>query len=252
MKKLSRWASRHVRAAIGLLILCEVANAGNGLLLGMNLLDNWQPGHLVLLSIGLVAVAILIQTQPAYRVNQPYWNTRRWLFGAFFTNFLLFMLLGGFWATSVHTPTAGQTAWGIRRVDVQVDTIIPSTSRSSTNPAYYEERTVVADSQPPNQPGKRIGFVLLFLLGIVLSGYAVGLACNLACAGNGTAAFLVVLLGTGVFAGGFFFLSRAFDKVVKPWKQTNRPERKRVYIRALLLLLGFWAITLLIGSLTNS
>ncbi len=251
MKNLSRWASQHGPTAIALLILCEVSNAVNGLLLGMNLLENWPAGCLLLLILGFVTGAFFMQTQSARINRQPYWVSRRWLFGAFMTNFLLFILLGGFWATSIQKPTFNQTAWGSRRIEVRSDTIVPQPNLKSTNPAYYEAQSAVQEQPVRNQAGKRVGFVLLFLLGVVLSGYAVGLACSLACAGNGALAFLVALIGGSLFVSSFFLLSRAFDKIIKPWKLTNRSERKRVYLRALLLLLGFWVVSILLGQLAN-
>lgn len=251
MKKLSRWASQHSRIAIALLILCEVSNAVNGLLLGMSLLESWSAGCLLLLITGFVAGAFFMQSQAARIARQSYRDSRRWLFGAFMTNFLLFILLGGFWATNIPKPTFSQAAWGSRRIDVRSDTIVPQPNLNATNPAYYEPQSAIQEQPIRNQTGKRIGFVLLFLVGILLSGYAVGLACSLACAGNGLLAFMVGLLGSGIFVGSFFLLSRAFDKVIKPWPLMNRPERKRVYLRALLLLLGFWIVTTLLGRLAS-
>ncbi|WP_018619410.1 hypothetical protein [Spirosoma luteum] len=251
MKNISRWASRHTRTAILLLVICEVGNAVNGLLLGMNLLDDWSEGGLLLSVAGLLTGAFFLQTQSARVASMPYWVGRRWLFGAFMTNFFLFVLLGGLWASGVQTPTASHTAWGSREIIMRSDTLVRPKDARSTNPAYYEERTVINEQPVGNQAGKRVGFVLLFLLGIILSGYAVGLACNLACAGNGAFAFVVALLGTGILAGSFFLLSRAFGKVVKPWKQMNRLERKRTYVRALFLLGGFFALSILLGRIFN-
>ena len=248
MKNLSRWANRHGRKAIVLLALCEVGNALNGLLLGMNLLENVSAGGLLLLILALLAGAFFLQTQSARVDSMRYWVGRRWVFGAFMTNFLLFVLLGGLWATSLQTPTSGQTAWGSRRIEVSSDTLAPPKKRQATNPAYYEERSVEREQPVGNQTGKRVGFVFLFLLGIVLSGYATGLACNLACAGNGALAVVVLLTGVGLMLGSFFLLSRAFGSVVKPWKQMSRTERKRTYARALFLMGGFYALLILLGS----
>ena len=90
--------------------------------------------------------------------------------------------------------------------------------------------------------------MLLFLLGITLSNLSLGLACNLACAGNGALAVIVLFAGVGIMVSSFFLLSRAFGSVVKPWKQMNRPERKRTYARALFLMGGFYALLILMGS----
>jgi hypothetical protein len=251
MRNISRWASRHTHTAILLLILCEVGNALTGLLLGMNLLNDWPEGGLLLSILVLLAGAFFLQTQSARVDRLRYWAGRKWLFGAFMTNFFLFILLGGLWAFSVHTPTTSHSAWGSRRIEVWSDTLVKPGDLRSTNPAYYEERAVVNDQPAGNQTGKRIGFVLLFILGFVLSGYAVGLACSLVCAGNGTLAFLVGLLAVGIIGGSFFLLSRAFGKVIKPWKQMNRLERRRTYARALFLMGGFYVISILLGRILN-
>lgn len=251
MKHLSRWASQHSRIAIALLILCETSNAANGLLLGMNLLESWPAGYLLLLISGLLAGALFVQTQSARITNKPYWVGRRWLFGAFIINYLLFISLGGFWATNTQQPTFSQPAWGNRQIAVRPDTLVPSPNLKATNPAFYEAPVPVQEQPVKDQTGKRIGFVLLFLLGILLSSYAVALACSLACAGNGALAFLAGLLGGGIFLGSFVLLSRAFDKVIKPWKLMTRRERGRVYLRSLLLLLGFWVVSALLGGLAR-
>ncbi|GAB2545422.1 hypothetical protein [Spirosoma aerophilum] len=251
MKNISRWASQHARTAIALLILCETANAANGLLLGMNLLENWSAGYIVLLMLFFLGGALFIQTQSARLANKSYWVIRRWLFGAFMTNCILFTLLGGTWAANVEKSTFTQTALGSRQLVVRSDTIAPSPNLKSTNPAYYETPVSAKEQPVKDQSGKRLGFVLLFLLGIVLTVYAAGLACSLACAGNGTLAFLVGLMGSGIFYGSFVLLSRAFDKIIKPWKLMTRPERKRVYLRSLLLLLGFWVLSALLGGLVR-
>ncbi len=247
MKTLSRWASHHVRMAVVLLVLCEVLNALNGILLGANLLEGWPAGSLLLLMIGLLAGVVFIHTRPVEVLYKTYWTSRKWLFGAFMSTYLLFVVLGGLWAGQVQTSITYPTAWGIRQVAAPIDTLVQPGKRQSVNQDYYTE----APQKATDQTGKRLGFILLFLAGLVIAGYAVGLACNLTCAGNGTAAFLVGLLGTGILAGGFFFLSRAFGKVIKPWKEMIRPERKRVYLRALLLLLGFFGLMIL-SSLANS
>lgn len=247
MKNISRWASRHTRTAILLLVVCEILNAVNGILLGANLLEGWPAGGLLLIGLGLLAGVLFIYTRPDEVIYRTYWSSRKWLSGAYMITYLLFMGLGGLWTGQVQTPATHHTAWGNRRVAVSIDTLVPPEKRQSVNQDYYTER-------PPketNQPGKRLGYILLFLAGLVITGYAVALSCSLACAGNGVAAFLVGLLGVGTYAGAFFLLSRAIEKVIKPWKQMNRPERKRVYLRALLMLVGFWGFLVLLGRLTD-
>ena len=189
------------------------------MLLGMNLLDDWSEGGLLLVMAGLLAGHFSCKPNPE-RVNRMrYWVSRRWLFGAFMANFLLFILLGGWWASSVQVPITNNTAWGSHRVTVQSDTLVRPEKARSSNPSYYEERLSVNQQPVGNQAGKRIGFVLLFVLGITLNSLSLGLACNLACAGNGALAVIVLFAGVGIMVSSFFLLSRAFGSVVKPWKQ---------------------------------
>lgn len=211
----------------------------------MNLLEGWPTHNLLLLTLGLTGIVLFIRTQSSYVASQPYTVERRWIFGAFFCNFLLFMLLGGLWIKQIQEPVSMYKVLASRQVASRSDTLAPKSDLRSNNQAYYER------SKPANtskQGGKRAGFILLFGAGILLTLFAARLACTLACAGNGVAAFLIALLGAGVLSGSSFLMSRAFDKTIKPWKQMNRPERKRVYLRSLLIIVGAWAVLTLLGQ----
>jgi heme/copper-type cytochrome/quinol oxidase subunit 4 len=56
-----------------------------------------------------------------------------------------------------------------------------------------------------NDTDKRIGYVLLFMLSLILTYLAVYLTCALACGGYAFPALLALLLALGVFAGGIIF-----------------------------------------------
>lgn len=246
MKTISCWAKRHAHLAILLLIGCETLNALNGLLLGMNLLQNWSLAGLLLLAILFGGGAVLVRLQ--YRTDQSYATARRWIFGAFLGNFLLFGVLGGLWAESVQSPTSNRAAWGSQRVVMRSDTLInPANATSSNQADYYASRR----ERMANPAGTRVLFVLLFVAGILLTGLAAGLACNLACTNYAGAAMLVALAGLGIFAGSFFSLSRAFDKTLRPWRETPPPQRRRTWFRALLLMLGFIALWVISGMLAS-
>lgn len=246
MKNLSRWANRHVVAAVLILIGCEVLNALNGLLLGLTLLNDWPADCVALLMVCLAGGAVFVRAR--YRADQPYAVGRRWLFAAFLGNYLLFGALGGLWTERVQRPTPNRAAFGYRQAITASDSLKPVPGRSTNQADYYTSRSERAAG---DQTGKRVLYVLLFLLGLFLSGLAAGLACNLACAGYGAAAGLLLLVGAGVLFGGFFFLSRAFDKVLRPWREMSRNERRRTLLRAVFLLLGVWALSVLLGAATN-
>jgi len=242
MKYLSCWASQHVRLAILLIIGCEIINAVNGLLLGMNLLDTWPSGVLVLLMVGLLAGFVYGQTRLVCLADLPYWTGRRWLFGAFVTNFLLFITLGGIWAGSDRASINSQPVWGSSRTEMRSDTLAPiNNAPSVSNEAYYAGQV----AKPDRQVGTRIAFVLLFCAGLYLAGLSALLGCHLYCAGYAGYAVVVLSLGVIVLGFGSLFLSRAFEKVIKPWRQMNRSERRRVSIRALLIMLIMLGLLLL-------
>jgi len=249
MKNLSSWASRHAFLAILIIISCEVLNAFNGLLLGLNLLEGWSLGSLSLLFLVLASGAIFVRSR--FGAGQPYVANRRLIFGAFLGNYLLFGALGGIWAESIQTPDTNRAAFGYRQEVSQSDTLIKPKNRRSNNQAeYYASRT--EREQTGNQTGKRILYILLFLAGSFLAGLAAVLACNLACSGYGVGAVLLVLLaGSGIFVGAFLLLSRAFEKVIKPWREMTRREHGRTLLRALYLLLGFSALMILLGTINR-
>lgn len=245
MKVLSRWAKRHAHLAIVFLIGCEVLNAFNGLLLGMNLLENWSFAGLLLLAILLGGGAVLVRLQ--YRTNQPYTTARRWIFGAFLGNFLLFGVLGGLWAERIQSPTANQVAWGSRRAVMRSDSVVKTDNLRPFTQANLVNQRVKADGQT----GKRIGYVLLFLLSLVLAYVGAVLACNLVCSGYGVIALLTFLLGLGALAGGIFFLTRAFDGEIVPLREMDKPQRRRTLRRfwiAWLALIGVAGASLLFGG----
>ncbi len=246
MKHLSRWASQHARLAILLIIGCEIVNAVNGLLLGMSLLAAWPTEVLALLMAVLLAGFMYGQTRLVGMAAVSYWTGRRWLFGAFTVNFLLFMTLGGIWASPGHTLRGSQPVWGSSRIELRSDTLAPvNRTPSVSNEGYYVEQT----AKPNRQTGTRIAFVLLFFAGLFLAGVSASLACQLTCAGYGGYAVIIALVGFVAFGFGFQFLSRAFEKVIRPWRQMSRPERRRVNLRALLLMLGLYAAALLLSRL---
>lgn len=245
MKNLSRWAKRHSRTAILIIVICEVCNAFSGLLLGLNLLESWPIGNLLLLGVLLGGGAVYVRLH--HHSDQPYWVARRWLFGAFLSNFLLFGVLGGLWAERIQSPTANQAVWGSRRVVMRSDSVV---KLDNIRPLHQAQLTSRRTSDE-NQTGKRIGYVLLFLLSIGLTYVSVGLACNLACSGYGALALLVFLLGMGILAGGIFFLIRSFENRIAPLKEMDKPQRRRTLRRfwlTWLTLIGVVAVYLLSGS----
>ncbi|QJW88769.1 hypothetical protein HNV11_04920 [Spirosoma taeanense] len=253
MKRLSGWASRHTHLAIGLLVIGELANAANGLLLGANLLDTVSPTGLHIALIGLLTGAVSIRIWAAGRPSFPSYRSGRLLLAlAFLSNFLLFILLGGIWGQSIQTPDSSGSAFGSRRITVVSDTLALPVVQASDS-LYAVSRPVVAPAERvvKNRVGQRIGYVLLFVLGILLTYGAAALACNIACSGYGFLAAVTFMLGLGFLAGGIYFLSRSLDRELTPLQSMAKPDRKRItrrFWQSWLILIGLFCLLMLISN----
>lgn len=251
MRTLSRWAHRYAGFAISLLIFCEVGNGWMGVLLGANLPISWPGGGLAGATLVLLAGAIGLRFWLAPRTAGDYVAHRRTLLAAFLTNFLLFVALGAGWEQSVVQPSGQGSVLGSRQRIIRTDTTArptPETIRPATTPA--SAATVSASDK---QTGKRIGYVLLFVLGIGLAYVSAGLACNILCSGYGFLAALTLALGLGFLAGGIFFLGRATENPLKPMRELTQPERRRSVRRfwlSWIILIGATALAILLGSAT--
>lgn len=239
MKAVSRWANRHARLAIALLIGCEVINGFGGVLLGANTLNSLPGVILLLLGLLIVGVAIGVRSPAAARIAGPTYEARRWrLAVAFGSNWLLWLVLGAYWSHSVETATPAGTAWGSRRVVVRSDTLIDPVDTTIRPPVVYGK---VAQKQRNSRQHtyKQIGFFFLFLLGLAVWYFSIALACTIACSGYGALAALTVALGFGFLAGGGYFLSRAAEHPFVPLREQPLWQRRRILRR-------FWLVWLLL------
>lgn len=249
MKNLSQWASRHAPLAIALIILCEVVNGFNGFTLGAALLDTLPVAGLHAGVAVLVSLAVGIRRLA--RTGGGNFNFRRGcLFGAFLGNFLLFGLLGGLTAPRPQPHDVLTGAWGSRRIESRADTLVRPDSPQSTDRLAVVQQGGRSD----RQGGKRVGFVLLFVLSLFLMYSTTGLACGILCAGYGFLAAIVFLLGLGFLAGGIYFLGRAAEKPVKRLRDMTPAERRRAGRRFWLswgILTGIFTLLLLIAALSG-
>ncbi|QDK80963.1 hypothetical protein EXU85_21025 [Spirosoma sp. KCTC 42546] len=246
MKTLSYWASRHVSLAIFLIILGELANGVNGVLLGATLVGEFPLIYLYVCMLVLIGLAIYVQLSARQLPSAThYWLGRRWLFVAFLSNFLLFGLLGGIWNQRVQTQQSTASVFGGRRIVVAGDSLSPVDSvRRSTQPEIK-----ATPSDTPKSP--RGLYIVLGILGIAVAYVVTGLACNIACAGNGFLALLAFYLGLGGLAGSFYYVSKAVQKTPKRRRDMTVDERKRDSRRFWLpwvILIGIASVLLLVGA----
>lgn len=251
---LAAYANRHPRFAAGLIIFSELTNAAIGLMLGSALLANQSGPSLSLVLIGLMGVRVAFQRYRSARLfdlplGERFSFQKNSFAFLFLINFLAYGLAGGISGRAVLHPepavsVAGENFRSYAETS-QKDTLITSSSTKPTRPS-------VAHSDEKPSAGTKIGYVLLFAVGVFLSFGAAGLACRLACANQGILAVFVILLGLGILAGGVYFLGRALTPDMKRYKDMTKAERKREgrrYFRILLATVGVTLASFLLGVL---
>ncbi|TAE24020.1 MAG: hypothetical protein EAZ91_21165 [Cytophagales bacterium] len=162
----------------------------------------------------------------------------------------LYAALAGLMNESVGCYSINNSAFASRRVTVQADTLEQPDRRATTTVTpndYYAEQAARMD----RPESRRAGFALLFLIGVVLGVVATWIAWTLALANYGIAAALVFIVGLGAQIGGIFFVSRAFERVIKPWREMDHTDRRRINRRFLRIWLGLWGVLFLL-ALANS
>jgi hypothetical protein len=230
---ISIWAARHAKTAIALIVLFEVTN----MLIGITLGSAWWarvPTWVLLTTVaGLLICRQLLVQYAQIRLAElsgrlRYVFQRQALTGLFLLNLFTFTVAGGIMGSMVATPAPTSALHGSMGASE-----VKSEQSSATASAKFQEKgrekalQRMKDDLPANQTGKRIGYIALFVVGIILAYFSVFLACNLACSGYGLLAVLALLLGLGVLSGGFYSFGRGVGKDLKPYKQMTQEERKR-------------------------
>lgn len=221
----ARWASQHARPAILVIVLCELTNACIGITVGSALLAGLLSSQLFI----LIGSAFLVRTlvlQYQKIEFQHLHSTTRFLFqkrifvSLFCLNLWIYTLGGAVLGSMVQSPQPTTSLHGSM-------TVVTSEQRPRFSKKLSQIKEDDKKAKSLNEGLLRLGYILLFVAGIVLAYISAALACNLACAGIGWAAVAMILLGLGILAGGFYFLGRAIDKHMKPFKEMTLDERKR-------------------------
>lgn len=255
----SAWATRHPRQAIPMIVLLEFANATIGIMVGSALLKNFSALVLMGLILGVVAINIILKQYAHIRlvdlVSQARFGFQKQVFFCLFClNLCTYTVAGGIMGRVVAYPEASSNLYG----SLTTTSTLSESSSDDKKISFREKMRQKAFKRAGAEKGdvgRRIGYIVLFLLGVGLAFLGAMLACNLACLGVGFGAVLVLLLSTGVLAGGFYFLGRGVDKNMKPYKEMTRDERKREGRRYLWTLLGTIvgvALLMLISSFSGN
>lgn len=251
----STWATRYPRQAVPLIIILEFFNVAIGITVGSALFQAFPPWVFMILVVGIVFTRVIFKKYAHIRLfdltSHARFRFQKQVFSVLFCiNLCVYTLAGGILGHIVAYPEATSNLYG------SMSTVSETSSKDS--PLSFREKmyqkSIKRTATREGDAGRRAGYIGLFILGIVLSIFGAYLACGIACSGYGFAAVLVLLLSTGVLAGGIYFLGRVIDKNMKPYKEMTRDERKREkrrYLRTLLGTVGGMALLLLISSLTN-
>jgi hypothetical protein len=225
---IAAFASRHQKVAAGLIILSEFCNVAIGLTIGSSLLPD-QPGwYLSVLLIGLIFIRVQFRRYIDFRLSELVSRERFWFQKnsyslLFLINFLAYIVAGGISGRAVIHPEPALSV-SSENYNSYSETS-KKDSLTKVSPSHPGSQTAI--STPKEKTETKIGYVVLFLFSVLLFFLSSSLACNLACSNQGFLAVLVILLGLGVLAGGFYFLGRVFDKRMKLFKEMTKAERRR-------------------------
>jgi hypothetical protein len=257
---LSFWASRHPHQAIPLIIIIEITNILIGIMVGSALLKGGSSGVLMGMIVGLILLQVIIRRYAALRLvdinsRARFVFQKQTFFYLFCLNLFTYTIAGGILGRMTAHPE-GTTALysSLSSTSETVNSRTSGETKLSFREKMYQKMARRSTNSADGNAGHRVGYFLLFLLGVGLAFLGALLSCNIACSGYGVAAVLVFLLAIGVLAGGFYFFGRGIDQNMKPYKDMTRDERKREgrrYLRTLAGTVGAMGLLILIQALTN-
>jgi MFS family permease len=239
MKTISIWASKNQNLAIAFIIIIELLKGLMGFAIGNDFLPILSNATIELSVLAIVFIISFVQIN--YRHYAPeltkekYYKFRiKSTAIIFLSSFLLAILLGnhfknvGYLVSNQLISYAGVT---IKTDSVQQQeglTIFEKTiKKNQSNHKKHQLFSKQSTENSTNDTGKRIGYVLLFMLSLILSYFGLALSCSIACSGYGVLAILAILLTLGIFSGGIYFLIKSFRKTIKPSKEMTHEEKKK-------------------------
>lgn len=242
MNVISIWASRNTKKAILLIIIFEVLKLGIGFDIGQHFIPTLSPVFIELAVLSLVLLVTYVQNN--YKHKAPVLSKEahrqfrlRSTSIIFLSSLFLSMLLGNHFkglGYNINSIVVANAAVTIPADSVQTppsDDIKDKKQVKKHKFRLFSKKTTADDDPHSN---KRIGYVLLFLLSLVLSYLGLYLSCGILCSGYGVLAALLFITTLGVLAGGIYFLIKAFSNPVRPnslmTPQEKKKERKKFFI----------------------
>ncbi len=258
--QLSFWASRHPHQAITLIIVIEITNILIGIMVGSAVFKGGSSAIIMGIIAGLILLKVLLRRYAALRLvdvtSQVRFVFQKQTFLCLFgLNLLTYTIAGGILGRMTAHPEGNTALYSsLSSTSETVSNRTSGETKLSFREKMYQKMARRSTNSADGNAGHRVGYFLLFLLGVGLAMLGAVLSCNIACSGYGVAAVLFFLLSIGVLAGGFYFFGRGIDQNMKPYKDMTREERKREgrrYLRTLAGTVGVMGLLMLISALTN-
>jgi MFS family permease len=239
MKTISIWASKNQKLAIACIIIIELSKGLMGAAIGNDFLPIFSNATIELSVLILIFFISFIQINyrhQAVNLSKERSHQLRLKSTAmiFLSSFLLAILLGNHFkglGYSIDNQLVSYAGVTIKTDSVQqketktvFEKIIKQNQKSHTKEQLFSNNKTENSS---NDTGKRIGYILLFVLSLALTYVGVALSCSIACSGYGVLAILALLLTLGILSGGIYFLIKSFKKTIKPSKEMTHDEKKK-------------------------
>ena len=259
MKTISIWASKNQYQAITLIVLIEFIKNIIGFSIGN---DAFPILSKPFIELGVLAIVLLVSFLQIYYQHEAQSLTKeahyqlriRSTTFIFFCSFVLSVLLGNHFkglGYSFHSQTETFAATSTATsVDSTTTTVSSSSNKLTTKKKHhlFSKKATTESSDT----GKRIGYILLFLLSLVLTYGGAFISCSIACSGYGFWAVLTFLLTLGIFSAGVYFLIKAFSKnptrLADMSKEQRKKERKKYFIIWGIVTLAVGLFTLIVNS----
>ncbi len=239
MKTISIWASKNQKLAIAFIIIIELLRGSIGFAIGNDFLPAFSNATIELSVLLIVFIISFVQINYRHQKlelsKEAHYKFRlKNTAIIFFSSFLLAILSGNYFknlAYLVNNQLFSYAGVTIKTDSVQQPQATIVFEKSIKHKHNLNKKQSLSSQQitenSTNDTGKRVAYVMLFLLSLVLTYFGLYLSCSLACGGYGVVAILAFLLTVGIFSGGIYLLMKSFRKVVKPSNEMTHEEKKK-------------------------
>ncbi len=246
MKIISVWAKTNTTKAISLFVLIEITRLILGFWVGSQLHLSLSTFEVGLASILIAAVYFGTDTWRRTRVGEKlsYAGSRKMIAVGMTCSLLLAIVAGNSYGERNHRPID----------DIRLSMCSQGGSSAIPVVLKYDETTKqqytnVAPEKEFKSGWARTRCFLLFVLGLVLTYFGAALACGLACSEMAVLAVLLIIVVAGIYGGAFYFLLRGLRKNYVPWREMTKQERKREWLKYVIITISAVVLTVLFAAL---